>query len=790
MDKKIIDFIMRFRHFVFILILAITVFFGYGITKMQFYTQFMDLFPYNHEYVKIHKKFMDTFGGANVGTLVLEVKDGDIFNEETLNKLVRIQDEVEKIPGVNPYQIFSIASRRVMNAREIAGGFSMTPVMKYVPKGPVEMADFKSMIFTNPAYGSLVSYDLKALKLTALFVEGRIPYEALFDAFMKIKENENDANHIVYLAGEPILYGWVYHYVPQMIKIFAFSTLVLVVLLVFYMGRQPCWWIPLVSATLSAIWGIGISGYLGYQFDPLIIVVPFLLTARALSHGVQWLNRFTTEFERLGDVKEASHSTGVALFNPAMIGIVTDACGVLIVALIPIPVLQHLAYLGFFWGISVIFTVVLFNPVFVSYLPLKREKLREKTHWEFLTNLMTVLARWSSGRGRWVMVVISIIVLAGGLIGYKYVKIGDANPGSPILWQDSEYNRYVEKINQRFLGIEQMYIQVHSAFGGTLLPDTMRAMDRLQKYLVAKGLIAYGTSSSDFMREINRLLHGNDPKFDIIPNTALEIYQLLAMYQMGAAPEDMDKYMTPSMQDANVRLFMQDHKGDTLRNIIDAVKEWIADPDNTVMAPDPADPKTQIQIVEFIPAGGLGGILAAANEMIDTADDWLIVGILGFTFLCCAVIYRSITAGLIFIISLILANFTAFAYMAWKGIGMNINTLPVVALGVGLGVDYGLYIVSRIKELVVSGATWEAGIVGGVSSTGRAVFYQATMMSASVFFWWFSPLRFQAEMGFLLAILMMVNMIVGVMLLPALIQIIKPKFISRGRQEEVVPETS
>jgi predicted RND superfamily exporter protein len=127
-------------------------------------------------------------------------------------------------------------------------------------------------------------------------------------------------------------------------------------------------------------------------------------------------------------------------------------------------------------------------------------------------------------------------------------------------------------------------------------------------------------------------------------------------------------------------------------------------------------------------------------------------------------------------------------YMARKGIGMNINTLPVVSLGVGVGVDYGLYIGSRIKELVTSGSTWETAIIGGVASTGRAVFYQATMMSASVFFWWFSPLRFQAEMGFLLAILMMVNMIVGVMLLPALIEIIKPKFISRGMQKEVVPE--
>ena len=130
-------------------------------------------------------------------------------------------------------------------------------------------------------------------------------------------------------------------------------------------------------------------------------------------------------------------------------------------------------------------------------------------------------------------------------------------------------------------------------------------------------------------------------------------------------------------------------------------------------------------------------------------------------------------------ISLVLANFTSFFYMAWKGIGLNINTVPVVSLGVGLGVDYGLYIVSRIRERIASGASWEEGIIGGVSSTGRAVFYQAIIMSSSVFFWWFSPLRFQAEMGFLLAILMMVNMIVGVLLLPALIHMIKPGFIGQ-----------
>jgi len=562
------------------------------------------------------------------------------------------------------------------------------------------------------------------------------------------------------------------------------SAGILVVLLFFFMGRQPVWWIPLLSALLSSIWGLGMSGFLGYQFDPLILVVPFLLTARAMSHGVQWLNRFGNEFRRLQNCREAAHVTGIRLFNPCVIGVVTDACGILIVALIPIPILQHLAILGFFWGMSVIGTVTLFNPVFVSYLPLKAGALKENPHWTFLTRMMGGMAKFSiTTSGKWILVIGGFVILGLGINGFTGVPIGDANPGDPVLWQDSDYNTGIEAINKRFLGMEWMYVQVHGSPHTSLhivLPETLRGMDSLSDFLLAKGDVASTFSSTTFVRSINRLLHGNDPKFDIIPLTVEEIFMLIAIFQMGAAPEDMDKFMTPNMSDANVKLYIRDHKGSTLKNVIAGIKEWVATaPEAVIMSPRTDDPSKRVQAVEWRPAGGMGGILAAAIELIEKANHFLVGGILAFTFLCCAVVYRSLFAGFIFVLSLVLANFTSFAYMAWKEIGLNINTVPVVSLGVGLGVDYGLYIVSRIKELIVAGASWEKGIIDGVSSTGRAVFYQAVMMSASVFFWWFSPLRFQAEMGFLLAILMMVNMFVGVLLLPSLIHMFKPKFISR-----------
>lgn len=780
MDKMIISFVMRFRVLVLILLFGITAFFGYGVSKMDFYTQFLELFPYNHQYVKIHKQFMDTFGGAHIATIAIEVQEGDVFNKETLEKMVRIQDAVSLIPGVNPYQIFSIASPRVMDIMEISGGFQMERLMKDVPQNQEEMEAFKEIVYTNEVYGTLVSTDQKALLLNATFIEERMDFNEMFKHFVAIQENETDSNHHIYFCGEPVLYGWIYHYVPQMVLLFGISALVLILLLYYFMGKQPYWWLPLISAGMSAVWGLGFSAFLGFHFDPLIIVIPFLLSARAMSHGVQWLNRFTEEYKAAKNIKTACYETGVGLFNPSMIGIITDACGILIVAMIPIPILRNLAYLGFFWGMSVIFTVVLLLPVMVSFFAAPKNfdtsNGQHMYHRAYITNMMLSICRWSCGKGRIAVILLAFVFLLIGINGMLNMQIGDANPGSPTLWRDSEYNQSVEKINQRFPGVDQMYIQVEGkGYIAILQPDTLRAMEKLQNYLVEKGVVAYGTSSADMVKSINRLLHGNDPKFGIIPLSLEEVVMLFAIYQMGTSPEDLDKWMDYTWYNTNLRLFLRDHRGETLKNVISEVNTWVADPENVV------------EHAIFRPAGGLGGILAAANELIEKANLILVLGILGFVFLCCAVVYRSFVAGFIFVISLILANFSAFAYMSWRGIGLNINTLPVVSLGVGLGVDYGLYIVTRIKEIMSEGASsWQEAIFEGISSTGRAVFYQATMMSFSVFFWLFSTIRFQAEMGFALAILMLVNMFVGVILIPALLITIKPSFMTKDRKHNKV----
>ena len=205
--------------------------------------------------------------------------------------------------------------------------------------------------------GIWVSRDQKALRLDANFLEGKIDFKVLFDKFMEIKKKEGDANHKIYLTGTPLLYGWIYHYLPNMALILVITSLVILLMLFAYMSRGGLWFWPFVSALMTSIWGLGFSAILGFHFDPLIIVIPFLLSARAMSHGVQWVERFTEEYQKSADTEEAALITGTGLFPPGLIGILADTLALLVICLTPIPTLRNLAYLGFFWSGAMIFTI-------------------------------------------------------------------------------------------------------------------------------------------------------------------------------------------------------------------------------------------------------------------------------------------------------------------------------------------------------------------------------------------------------------------------------------------------
>ena len=160
------------------------------------------------------------------------------------------------------------------------------------------MTELRRKVLTSDIASTLVSRDSKAFLLTANFIEAGSTSTRSYDGFMKIKKKYEDANHKIYLTGTPLVYGWIYHYLPNMALILTISSLIILAMLFFYMNRGGLWWWPFIGAIVCSIWGLGFSAWLGFHFDPLIIVIPFLLSARAMSHGVQWVERFTEEYRR------------------------------------------------------------------------------------------------------------------------------------------------------------------------------------------------------------------------------------------------------------------------------------------------------------------------------------------------------------------------------------------------------------------------------------------------------------------------------------------------------------
>ena len=211
MYDKLVGFLIRFRIIGLTLLTLVTVFFASQIFKMEMFTQFLDLFPSNHPYVEVHKKYSRYFGSAYQATLMLEVKDGNVLNTQTLEKIARIQSAVDLIPGVDHFGISSLASNNETIFRETPQGISVKPVMKDVPKTEEEILELKRRVFTSEhIYGTLVSWDQKALLLNANFHQGKLDFNVLFSKFMEIKKKEEDDKHKIYLSGQPLIYGWIY----------------------------------------------------------------------------------------------------------------------------------------------------------------------------------------------------------------------------------------------------------------------------------------------------------------------------------------------------------------------------------------------------------------------------------------------------------------------------------------------------------------------------------------------------------------------------------------------------
>lgn len=773
-------------------ILGLTVMFGYFAAHVEIKTIFHDLLPKGHPFIEINDKYNERFGGPNIVSIMVEAEQGDIFQPKVLERIKQITDDLYLVPAINQFQVISLASRKIRSINSSTAGIETKPMMwPELPKDQAEIDLLREQVLASPlVYGRYVSADLRSALVTADFIDRLIDYEKLYDGVTRIAEKYNGDGVRVRVVGEPLLTGWVVHYLPETFKLFVITIAIMAVLLFVTVRTWRGVLLPMLAGVVSAVWALGIASLFKVNFDPLIIVVAFLVTARAISHAVQMLAAFDDELERgyalpsvstLGGVepgvldqrldrgylpKQAAARALVALFRPGMLGVVVDAVAVAIVAAMPMPLLQKTAFVGAVWLGTIAVSAMVLVPTLLSWVtkPHAVAFPIDTNRW-VLRPLLNLCGTLVLGRRSVVVVLIGLVVLlVSGFYATK-VTVGDALPGTPLLWPDHPYNVDAKAINDTFQGSDQMFVVLEGEGPNALKdPEVLTNVDNFQRYLETQPQIGGTVSVVDLIGPVNANLHEGNRRFEELGPVADINGELLFMYMQGTDPGDMDRFVDADFKDGAVTMFFRDHKGDTIRTAVSRIEEYLE------KNPLPGESTYRL-------AGGLVGVLAAVNEEVFARQVESIALALLTLFVLSAIAYRSTVAGLFYMPLVIMSNTITFAFMAWKGIGMNINTLPVAALGIGLGVDYAFYIVDGVKERFEETGDVMASIQGSLRTAGRGVLITGGTMIAAVLVWYASSLKFQAEMGLLMALWLTVSAITSLLLIPAMIYVFRPTFV-------------
>jgi uncharacterized protein len=783
---RIGDFVIRYRAIIGAILLAISAVALYYCSRVTIRTNFDDFFPSYHPNVQLYQKW-HRYGGAQTLSVMIQVRHGDIFNYDTLSKIQSIQREVDRLPGVDHNEVLSIASYRVSFSETTPGSLTIKPFMfPEVPKTKDGIDALRKNVMANRAnISQYVSADNKSALVSASFNERGLDYRQLFYQVRDIVKNYADANNQIFVSGEPMVRGYGYYYTPVLIILFVAALGVMILILWATGSQRSRWWAPIVTGALSAIWGLGFVGLMGYDFDPVMLVIPFILTARDMSHGIQWQGRYHDELDRLGDKMAACAATTDFMLPPGLLSILADVSGIIFISFGGIPVLQHIALAGTVWLLGSLTMVFIFQPILMSYLgipEIRHRKARTVTRGQSMQRIVDGLDWFvhiptRAGALRKVLLWGSAIFLIYGIVSGLDSKIGYSTPGTPLYQPTAKVNQDIAEVGRNFPLEDGWVILTTPSYPdqqSVLGPNVLRMVTDLRSYLFndpkVGQVVAFSSTVTD---PFNEMFHYGYPKYLAVPESLEMSGNLWFLFLNGSAPGELERFISNrSNNDTCIRVLLRDHTYGTLNDIRAELAKFVQER----VAPDPNLSRVEVHFL-----AGIAGLYLAANDVLKQLDFLNISFVLAVVWLFCVVSFRSFVAGFMFLFACVLANFGAFIYMNARGIGLTIDTIPVISLGIGLGVDYGIYMVSRIRDEVMGGMEVDDAIVLALKSTGVAVFNTFLVMIGGIIPWVFSPLLFHSEMSTLLIFLMGTNMIAGVIVLPCYLSWARPKFVFGGK---------
>ncbi|WP_337840179.1 MMPL family transporter [Rheinheimera sp.] len=749
-----------FRHRIPVILLFVlaTLVLLFKASQIKLDAAFTKNIPLQHSYMQTYMKHAKDFGGAN--NILVSVCDshGSIFNENFFTTFKKVHDQVYYLPGVDRSLVKSLFSPSTRFVEVVEDGFAGGPVIpaEFTPS-EAGLAEVKANIEKAGIVGRMVADDFSCAMITAQLLEVDPDTQQKLDTIafasqleQQVRAQYQDDNTSIHIIGFAKMVGDVADGAKGVLLFFAVAIAITSVMVYLFSSSVMLTLLPIACSLIAVIWQMGLLSTAGFGIDPMSILVPFLVFAIGVSHGVQMINA-TGKFVASGlDAKSAAQASFRKLLIPGGVALLSDTVGFLTLLIIDIGVIRELAIAASL-GVGVIILTNLFLlPVLMSYIRFS-DKYQQKIRQPHpgIDRFWHAMSACATPKYAALILAITAALFAYGWQQSSQLKIGDLHAGAPALHEDSVYNQDTFLITDRYaISVDYINVMVEAPANGCTFHDVMERIDQFQWQMENVPGVQSAVSLSSVSKTINAAYNEGNMKWRVLPRTTESLVQASSRVETSTGLLNTDCSVMP------VILFLQDHKAETIENVVAEAKRVGAE--------------LETDNLKFKLASGPVGVMAATNEAVSAAQTPMMWWVYGAVVLLCLLSFRSVRATVAVIVPLYVVSMLATALMTHLEIGLTVSTLPVIALGVGIGVDYGIYILSNMTQLLRNGTSLRQAYFTALQETGSAVLFTGLTLAIGVSTWVFSALKFQVDMGILLTFMFLVNMLGAVLVLPAL----------------------
>lgn len=752
------------RRLVLGLCLLLTLALGAASTRLGLNASFEKMIPTGHPYIANYlANQAELTGLGNAVRIAVEAPGGSIYDAHYLDLLARLNDQVFLLPGVDrPFmkslwtpnmRWMAVTEEGVEGGRVIPDDYDGSPAsLDTVRRNAARSGEIGQTIALD-GRSSLIFVPLADLDAQT----GKpLDYHALSQQLEQLRTHFQAQGLTLHITGFVKVVGDLIDGLRQVLLFFAAAMLIATLMLYAFTRCLRSTFLVMGCSLVAVVWQLGLVALLGFELDPYSVLVPFLVLAIGMSHGAQKMNGIMQDIGRGMHRQVAARFTFRRLFLAGLTALLCDAVGFAVLMLIHIKVIQDLALIASIGVAVLVFTNLILLPVLLSYCGVSARAAARSLRSEDATQkqaLWAFLDRFTERRWAIATVIVSALLAGAGVWVSQQLQVGDLDAGAPELRADSRYNRDNAFMVAHYGASSDVFaVIVRTPEGACADYATLMRVDALEWRLRQLP----GVESTASLASLNRSLlvgmsEGNPKWYDLTQN------QALLNSITGRAPREL---FNQSCNTLTLYTYLRDHKAVTLTRLVSEVQAF-------AQANDTAE-------VKFLLAAGNAGIEAATNIVVKQANHDMLYWVYGAVTLLCLLTFRSVRAVICVILPLMLTSILCEVLMVWLGIGVKVATLPVIALGVGIGVDYALYVMSILLARRKAGDSLSQAYYQALLFTGKVVMLTGVTLAAGVATWAFSPIKFQADMGLLLAFMFVLNMVGALVLLPALAHFLLP----------------